>query len=119
MDGNNLPEYLTNAIKFWERGRILYNIVLALIVVVHFIADYPAAKAGLSLNFALGLFLLAIVANIAYCAAYLVDIFAQYSGFRDVWRRYRWVLLAIGIIFAAVITHFVSSGMFLSGSELN
>jgi energy-coupling factor transporter transmembrane protein EcfT len=110
---STIRENITDAIKFWERGRILYNVALAIVVVVHFIAAYPLSKAALSLNSALGLFLLAVVANIAYCAAYPVDLFAQWSGFRDVWRKYRWALLALGITFAAVITHFVSGGIFI------
>ena len=53
-----------------------------------------------------------MVANIAYCAAYLVDIFAQASGFRELWREYRWVLFAVGTTFAAIITHFIAGRMF-------
>ncbi len=75
-------------------------------------AGYPASKAVLSVDLALGVFLLAVVANVAYCAAYLVDVFVQASGFRDVWERARWVLFAIGTAFAAVITRFVAMGMF-------
>src|SRR5262249_50861037 len=112
MDTSTIRENITNAIKFWEPARIIYNLVLTGIVVVHFISNYPAAKAQVSLNFALGIFLLAVVANVAFCAAYLVDIFAQSSGFRDTWRSYRWVLFGIGTLFAAVITHFIASGMF-------
>jgi len=103
---------VTDAIKYWERGRILYNVVLTAVVVIHFIAGYPASKFQLSVDFALGIFLLAVVANVAYCAAYLVDLFAQASGFRDLWREYRWIVFAIGSIFAAIITHFIAAGMF-------
>jgi hypothetical protein len=115
MDASTLRENTTDAIRFWERWRPVYNIVLAVIVALHFLASYPASKTVLSLDFCLGLFLLAVVANIAYCAAYLVDIFAQNSGFRDLWRQYRWLLFAIGTTFAAIITHFVSTGMFFRG----
>jgi hypothetical protein len=117
MDAATLRDYVTDAIKFWERGRILYNLALAGVVVLHFVAGFPGSKAVLSLDFALGLFLLAVVANIAYCAAYLVDVFAQASGFRELWQRYRWLLFAIGTTFAAIITHFIATGMFLPGSE--
>jgi hypothetical protein len=117
MDTSALREYITDAIKFWERGRILYNLALAAIVVIHFVAKYPSSKQVLSVDFALGLFLLAVVANIAYCAAYLVDVFAQASGFRDLWRRYRWVLLGVGTVFAGIITHFVAGGMFVVSRE--
>jgi hypothetical protein len=117
MDAATLRDYVTDAIKFWERGRILYNLTLAAVVILHFVAGYPASRAVLSLDFALGLFLLAVVANIAYCAAYFVDVFAQASAFRELWQRYRWLLFLIGTTFAAVITHFIATGMFLPRSN--
>ena len=94
---------------------MIYNAVLAAIVIAYFGVGYPASKAVLSVDLALGVFLLAVVANVAYCAAYLVDVFVQASGFRDVWQRTRWVLFAIGTAFAAVITRFVAMGMFHQG----
>jgi hypothetical protein len=112
MDSLTLRDNLTAAIRFWEPRRVIYNAVLAAIVIAYFAAGYPASKAMLSVDFALGVFLLAVVANVAYCAAYLVDVFVQASGFRDVWLRSRWVLFAVGTAFAAVITRFVAMGMF-------
>jgi hypothetical protein len=91
VDTANLRDYLTDAIKFWEPARIGYNSVLAAVVAIHFVAAYPESKNVINLDFGLGLFLLAVVANVAYCAAYVPDIFAQASGFRDVWRKVRWV----------------------------
>jgi hypothetical protein len=116
MNTSSLRDYLTDAIKFWEPRRVIYNLVLAAIVIIYFGVGYPASKASLSIDFLLGLFILAVIANVAYCAAYLVDIFAQASGFREIWQRYRWLLLVIGTTFAAVITRFVAMGMFHSGS---
>jgi len=117
MNSSSLRDYVTDAIKFWERWRVVYNLALAAVVITHFAAGYPASRAMLSLDFALGLFLLAVVANIAYCAAYIADIFAQASGFRELWQQYRWLLFAIGTTFAAIITHFVAAGMFHPGRE--
>jgi len=59
---------------------------------------------------------LAVLANIAYCAAYPVDVFAQMSTFRHNWLRYRWVLLAIGIVFASIITRFFVQSMFTNAA---
>ncbi len=115
MNASDLRDYVTDAIKFWERWRVIYNLALAAIVIIHFVAGYPASRATLSLDFCLGLFLLVVVANIAYCAAYIADIFAQASGFRELWQHYRWLLFAIGTTFAAIITHFVAMDMFHSG----
>lgn len=116
MNTSSLRDYATDAIKFWEPRRVIYNLVLAAIVIIYFWVGYPASKASLSIDFLLGLFILAVVANVAYCAAYLVDIFAQASGFREIWQRYRWLLFVIGTTFAAIITRFIAVGMFHPGS---
>jgi len=112
MEKSDLREYATDAIKFWERWRLLYNLALAAVVIIYFAIGYPLSKGSLTIDFCLGLFLLAVIANVAYCAAYPVDIFAQASGFREIWRRYRKVLFVIGTLFAAIITRFVAMGMF-------
>jgi hypothetical protein len=112
METTNLRDYATDAIKFWEPFRLLYNLALVAVVITYFAIGYPLSKSVISVDFCLGLFLLAVIANIAYCAAYIVDIFAQASGFREVWRQYRKLLFVIGTLFAAVITRFVAMGMF-------
>jgi hypothetical protein len=92
MEGSSMREYATEAIRYWEPRRAIYNVFLAAIVVFHFVVGLPLSKQQLTADSVLVLFLLAVVANVAYCAAYLVDIFVQMSGFRDVWRRARWIL---------------------------
>jgi|SRR5215813_3018787 len=112
MERSNLREYATDAIKFWEPWRIIYNLVLAAIVITYFALAYPLSRSAITIDFCLGLFLLAVVANVAYCTAYVADIFAQASGFREVWQRYRKALFVIGTLFAAIITRFIAMGMF-------
>jgi len=112
VDSQPLRESVTAAIQYWEPRRLFHNVALGVVVLAHFGVHYPASKTALSVNLALFLFLLAVLANVAYCAVYLVDIFAQSSGFRAVWFKYRWVVFAIGLLFAGVITHFVALGMF-------
>ena len=55
---------------------------------------------------------LAVLANICYCAAYLGDVFVQISELRDAWKRWRWVLFVTGTIFAAIITRWFVMGFF-------
>jgi hypothetical protein len=117
MESSSLREYFTDAIRFWEPRRVIYNLVLAAIVITYFGLGYPGSKSVISIDFALALFILAVVANVAYCAAYLADVFVQASGFRQVWQRSRWILFALGTTFAAVITRFVAMGMFNPGSR--
>ena len=117
MDTSTLRESLTDSIRYWEPRRIIYNLVLAAITVICFVIDLPASKHALAINSLLVIFLLAVLANVAYCAAYLADVFAQLSGFRELWRTYRWVLFIIGLTFAGVITRFWALAMFAPGAE--
>jgi hypothetical protein len=112
MQTLTVREAFTDAIRFWELRRIIYNFVLAAVVIVYFVVGYPKSESMLSFDMALGIFLLAVVANVAYCAAYLADIFVQVSGFREIWLRSRWVVFVLGTTFAAVITRFIAMGMF-------
>jgi hypothetical protein len=113
MDPRDFRETLTDAIRYWEPRRILYNVVLAATVLTYFGLNYPTSKESLlSANGALLIFILAVLANVAYCVAYIADIFAQLSGFRLVWVKYRWILLMVGILFAGTITRFFALAMF-------
>jgi hypothetical protein len=108
-------DYFANAIRYWEPRRIFYNLLLAIVVAVHFVLGLPFSRTALQFNTLLLLFVPAVLANVAYCAAYVPDVFAQMSSLRDSWLRYRWALFVVGLAFAAVLTHFWSLRMF-SGS---
>jgi hypothetical protein len=103
---------LSNAISYWERRRIAYNAVLLVVVATIFTMNWPGSRANLGVNTFLMLFVLAVLANVAYCAAYVVDVAAQLSVFRDTWLRVRWLLVVIGTAFAGVLAYFFSSGFF-------
>jgi hypothetical protein len=107
---------LTDAIHYWEPRRILYNAVLAGVVLFYFWLGYPDAGNNLSLNVALVVFLLAVLANVAYCAAYIPDVLVQSSGYLVTWRKYRWVVFSIGLLFAAILTRFFAMATFLPAS---
>lgn len=115
MNTYSLRDCATDAIRFWEPRRVLYNLVLTAIVVIYFGVGYPVSRTMLTLDFCLGLFLLVVIANVAYCAAYIVDIFAQMSDFRELWQRSRWLLFVIGTTMAAIITRFIAMAMFEPG----
>jgi hypothetical protein len=108
----DLQSPLTSAIAWWEPRRLLYNAWLLAVVVATWFLDSPRAPQGTTFELAQQLFLLAVLANVAYCAAYPVDLAALLSGFRGTWLRRRWILLAIGLLFAAVPAHFISRGLF-------
>jgi len=112
MTMDNAKSYVTNAISYWEIRRIIYNVVLAAIVLGYFVANLPASLQLVTPDVIFALFILAVLANIAYCAAYLVDIVAQMSGFRDLWLRLRWILFLIGLAFASILTRWFIMGFF-------
>ena len=107
-----IREILTDAIRFWEWRRLFYNLALAAVVLLDFSRHFPHSKRALEFHALLTLFLLTVLANAAYCAAYLVELLVQFSEFREPWRRYRVVLWLVGTVFAAVLAHFFAIGMF-------
>ena len=107
-------EAATEAIRFWERMRLVYCGVLAGVLLVYFVRAWPASGATLDLEFFLILFLLAVLANVLYTLAYIPDVFVQFSAFRQAWRRVRWGLFLIGTAFAAIVTRFIAMDMFVN-----
>jgi hypothetical protein len=110
-------DFLGNAIRYWEPRRILYNALLAAIVVIHFVKGLPFSRTAVQFDSVLLLFLLAVLANVAYCAAYVPDVFAQMSSLRNSWLRYRWVIFIVGLAFAGILTHFWSLAMFSHAAQ--
>jgi hypothetical protein len=114
----SLREMATDAVRYWEPRRLFYNAVLAVIVTGYFFAYWPASQKAFTFDAVLVLFVLAVLANGCYCAAYIADLFAQFTGFRPVWVRWRGLLLAIGIVFAAIITRFFAMGFFAASAAV-
>jgi hypothetical protein len=107
-----LSAFAANGLRYWEPRRLIYNGVLAIVVLGHFVARWPESAATLSFDLFLGVFFLAVLANVAYCAAYIADLFVQFAGLHAAWRIGRVALLTVGTLFAATITHFFATGMF-------
>jgi hypothetical protein len=103
---------LSDAIRYWEPRRILFNVVLAIVTGTVYMANFPHFRQGSNFGTIPTLVILAVLANVAYCAAYLVDIPAQLSSFRYTWLRIRWVLLLVGLVVAAILANFFAGGLF-------
>jgi hypothetical protein len=105
-------EAISAAIRYWEPRRILYNAVLVVEVAAIFALRLPGSRSQLTVDLALFLFVLAVLANVGYCACYVVDVAAQVSAFRATWLRFRWALFMVGLAFAGVLTYFFASRLF-------
>jgi hypothetical protein len=104
--------YTASGLRYWEPRRLIFNIVLGLVVAGDFVAARPQSWTKLTFNTMLGFFFLAVLANVCYCAAYVVDLFVQFSGLHAAWTKGRMVVLIVGTAFAAVIAHFFAMGIF-------
>jgi len=103
---------LSDAVRYWERGRLLYNGALLLVVLVMFFAAWPVSRRVIELQAMLVLFVLAVLANVAYCAAYVPDLVLQLSSFRDSWLRVRWILLTVGLLMGCALAFLFVAGPF-------
>jgi len=103
---SQLREILDDAIRYWESRRLAYNLVLTVVVIAWVATTWPHFRGALTLESLLALVILATLANVCFCAAYLVDIPMQYSSFCVVWRRRRWLLWVLGMLFAAALSNY-------------
>lgn len=97
---------VTNAIRFWELRRLVYNLVLSAVVVAWVAVTWPHFRPMVDVHSLLLLAILALVANACYCAAYLVDIPLQCSAINVLWRRRRWILWLAGTLLAILLANY-------------
>jgi len=96
----------TDAIRYWERRRVIYNVLLIVVVLIWIVRTWPHFRPAFTWSSLAALLVLAALANLCYCAAYITDLPMQYSSFRNLWRRWRWSLWVIGTLFAIVFTNY-------------
>lgn len=92
--------------RFWERGRILYNAALAVVVLLWIVMTWPHFRPSLTLSSFVAVLVLGLIANLCYSAAYLAD-----AGIRLVlpshfWRRARQVVFVLGTVFAILFADY-------------
>ena len=95
-----------DAIRYWEPRRLIYNFVLAAVAVAWVVGTWPHFRPALTLIHLLQLSVLALLANVCYCAAYLVDIPMLHSDLSAGWRQRRWILFLLGTLFAFVFENY-------------
>ena len=97
---------LADALRFWEPRRLVYNLVLAAVVVTWIVATWPHFRPALTPSSLLLLAVLAFLANVCYCAAYLVDLPTQHTSLSNIWKRRRWILWLLGTLLAIVAANY-------------
>ena len=101
-----LRDIFSNALRFWEPRRILYNVALAAVTAFWVVVTWPHFRPALTLSSLLPMVFLALLANVCYCAAYLVDIPIQCSAAMLFWKRWRWGLWVLGTLLAILLASY-------------
>lgn len=98
---------LRDAIRYWELRRIFYNVALTAVVMLWIARTWPHFRSALNLTSLGILIVLGMLANVCYCAAYLVDIPAQHWSYAAAWwQRGRLGLWSAGTLFAALLANY-------------
>lgn len=95
---------LADAARFWERRRVVYNVLLTIVTLGWIAFTWPHFRPAFTwLN--LGrLMLLALIANALYCAAYAADVVLL--AFPSARTRLRQAVWIAGTVFAVVFTNY-------------
>ncbi|MGH8427778.1 MAG: hypothetical protein ACRES7_07325 [Gammaproteobacteria bacterium] len=97
-------ETLRGAIRYWELRRLPYNLALTAVFVAwlawapHF---GPFTQQDL-----LALFVLALLANACYFAAYAVELVMNRLHLWESWQSKRWILWLAGTLFAVALEYY-------------
>ena len=107
---NVLKSVFGDAIAYWEKRRIIYNLALVFPTLLGYLGvqEVSAAIGDNTSHHPVDAFLIygfaVIGANIAYCAVYPVDITMGYADLGDRKRTTRTFMFAGGTIFACVLS---------------
>jgi hypothetical protein len=102
----SFKESLSNAVRFWEPRRILYNLVLALFVILWIVRTWPHFRPVMRLINLARLAILAILANVCYSSAYLLDFPLQHSTESSARSKWRWGLWTAGMLLAVLFENY-------------
>jgi hypothetical protein len=93
---------IAGAVRFWEQRRIAFNLLLTVVFLVWVIATWPLLRGAFSLVHFAQLAILALIANILYCAAYVAELFSK-DVVASKWRHWRWAIWIVGTLFAILV----------------
>ena len=102
----NFRLLLADSLRYWEFRRFLYNFVLLAVVTAWVAVTWPHFRPMIDVHSLLLLAILAFVANVLYCAAYIVDLPMLFSLVGERWRRRRWILWLAGMLLAILMANY-------------
>jgi hypothetical protein len=106
VPAGSFKESLSDAIRFWEWRRIPFNAILLLVVLCWLFGTWPHFREALKLINLLRMAVLALLANLCYSAAYLVDLPLKLFIGNAGPRGWRWGLWSAGMLLAFVFANY-------------
>jgi hypothetical protein len=97
---------LRTAARYWEPRRLAYNAILALVCAEWVLATWPHFRPAFAWATLPPLAALALMANLCYSAAYLVDIPLQRTAAARLWHRARTALFVAGTLFGILLANY-------------
>ncbi len=101
-----IPSAPREAAGFWERGRLVYNAILTVVVLLWLVLTWPHFRPALTLGSFEAFFMLGLLANLCYSAAYLAEFFIQLLAPGAARRRVRIALFVLGTLFALLLENY-------------
>jgi hypothetical protein len=105
-DSVSLRRGLAKACRFWAPRRIHYNLLLLLVAATWVVATWPHFRPAFALVPMLQFAGLALLANVCYSAAYLVDLLIQLSVSSARWAAARGALWVAGMLLAILLENY-------------
>jgi len=94
------------AARFWEPRRIVYNLLLSAVAIVWIVASWPHFRPAMTLE-SLGIMtVLALLANLCYCAAYTAEIPPLGFPLGAARNRGRWAIWVLGTLLAILFENY-------------
>jgi len=97
---------LEDAVSYWEPRRIAYNLALIAVAAYAVLRTWPHFRPAFAPGSIPPLAVLAALANLCYCAAYVVELLVHDAALREAWRRRRWSLWLAGTLVAMFIEYY-------------
>lgn len=92
--------------RYWEPRRLVYNFFLTAVVVAWLVGTWPHFRPAMTLLAAFQFALLALLANLLYCAAYLGEVILQLGIPNSGWFLSRRVMWVVGTVFAILLENY-------------
>ena len=100
---SRLAENIGNAWRYWERRRLAYNGALILLTLGWLVFTWPHFRPAFNFRAAGALVVLAVLANLGYSAAYIVEAMTPFAPVRAIGLRGRNFLWLVGTLFALAL----------------